>query len=184
MDTMLTDQAKRAVSVLTGFPELRVERTPALWARLLERAAPGLRVYPDAGLPASALGELVAAEEELWAQPPTVTVVDNVKNLARDTSYEEYSSIFGELEALAIKHQTTVVALHHVTRASDGRMRLTAGKYAGEDGASLVLGLTQDRANGKLAVYILKNRFGEADPNGGLVRNLSFEPNRNMRIEG
>lgn len=181
LDTDLTTQAIRTASIVSGRPMRAVKDSPRAWALYLERQVPQVRAYDLALTPREILG-LVNAEAEFWGTPPAVTVIDNVSNLIRDASYEEYRRIFMELHRVARLGDTFVLALHHVTRsASPGApLTLTSGQFAGEQEAEMVLGLWA-RDPDYLNVSVLKNRNGQADPTGNLYTTLRFD-RTTMRI--
>lgn len=180
LDTDLRSQAVRAASILTGTASTLVERHPDAYSLYLERQEPMCRIY-DLQVSPQNINELALAEEEYWGVSPTLIVVDNISNIVKDMSYESYRQVFIELQKVARMRDAVVLALHHVRReASEGRLKLHSGQYAGEQEAEIVLGLWRG-VNTSLEVGVLKNRNGQADPSGNLSFSLPMN-HKNLRL--
>jgi AAA domain len=174
LDTDLGTQAIRLAGILSGESQERVKQSPEIWADFLEKKAKKVRMY-DLNLDSRDLSKVVEAEAEFWGQSPELVVVDNIGNLIRDGSYEEFRAAFSDLHRVARAHDTFVLALHHVRRSSKvgTAPTMASGLFSGEQEAELVLGLTNDHG-GILSVSILKNRSGHSKPDGSLKVPLSF----------
>lgn len=168
LDTDLHTQAQRAVGILSKTPLRLVRAFPTVYARYLESKVNGCRIV-DLQLTTKEINELVIAEEEYHGVVPSLVVVDNVSNIVKDTSYESYRNAIVDLQKIARMRDTTVLALHHVTRgaAREERLTLHSGQYSGEQEAEIVLGLW--REGERINVGVLKNRNGRADPSGRLT---------------
>ena len=87
------------------------------------------------------LEERLIALGELYGNVPLV-ILDNLIDLEvpgyTHTDVGFYASSFGPLKQMAIRHNTCIMALHHVTRNSDGD-KTGLGTTATEDDGSAVL---------------------------------------------
>lgn len=176
LDTDLGTQAVRLASLSAQVPMSIVQESPATWADYLDRRTRNVRMY-DFTMDPTDLKDVVEAETEYWGAPPALTVVDNLGNIVRDGSYEEYRKAFAELHRVARRYDTFVLALHHVRRSSTNGAppTMSSGLYSGEQEAEIVLGLYADpREPGVLNVSVLKNRSGISRPDGSLAVPLTF----------
>lgn len=167
LDTDLASQAVRLAAMTSGTPMDTIKQDPEVWADYLERKVKMVRMY-DLSISSNELYGLLEAETEYWGHSPALTVVDNIGNLVRDGSFEDYRRAFSDLHRVAREFDTFVLALHHVRRNTNrGPLRPTmaSGQYTGEQEAEIVLGLFTE-ARDRLQVSILKNRSGQSDPNG------------------
>ena len=126
---------------------------------------------------------------ELLGKAPKVTIIDNVKNVRSERSASEvgfYDEVLPGLREIAEKHNTCMIALHHVTRR-DGAggdahglgtkaLKMTDLKYSGEHDSEHVLGLFHNHGMDRMFVQVLKQRDGEADPEGQLRVPLIWHP--------
>lgn len=186
LDTDITTQAIRSASVLSGVHMDQVKADPKKWSKYLETYANKVRCY-DLGMTVKDILSIIRAEEEFWGDPPALTIVDNVANLVRDGGYEEYRRIFVELHRVARMGNTCILALHHIGRGSATQvgkpLNLFSGQYSGEQEAELVLGLWRpSMENTDVNISVLKNRQGEAVPDGSMYSTLGFSPG-NGRME-
>lgn len=198
-DTDLATQAARVVASLTGVEFSQVKDDLAKWEAYLATSATSLPMMVDHPVDASEVDGLLTAAEEFYGVVPRLVVVDVWRNVVRGGAYEDYMDAIRELHRVARRRHTTIVVLHHVNRQggnSDGTkpIRLSDGKYGGEDEAEIVLGLStpkwvEDTLYGSIHVHepilrvaVLKNRNGPKDPEGRDVYvDLSIDYER-MRI--
>lgn len=177
LDTDLATQAQRTVALLTGQPLGVVRDDIETWQRFLAARVGTLPMVLDVPINASELEDAAGAFEEYYGCSPRFVVVDNLRDVIEGDGYEGHRNAFRTLKALARKLSCTVVVLHHLNRTSDGTegykaLKLTDMQYDGEKDPEFVLGLwkirdtTWGEAKEYLAVGILKNRFGTADPRG------------------
>ena len=135
---------------------------------------------------------------ELYGAAPKLVIIDNLIDLIveghvhTDTGF--YAAALNPLKQMAIKHNVCVMALHHVTRrGGEGgsnphglgtrALRMTDLLYSGEREAEHVIGVYHDVHKTKLHVQVLKQRDGDADPEGGLGTALRWHPPLG-RLEG
>jgi len=182
LDTDLATQAIRMSSILSGVSMLKVKQDPIVWADYLDKKAGYVRAY-DLPLESREMFGLLEAETEYWGVPPALTVVDNIGNMVREGSFEDYRRTFADLHRLARVADTCVIVLHHVkrTQGTGKKPTMTSGMYSGEQEAEIVLGLWSDKRE-LLNVSVLKNRSGDADPNGALSSPLRWDRDT-MRME-
>lgn len=168
LDTDPRTQASRIIARGTGIPSAKILEDRPRWAPWLREQKLKLKVGIQ---PTSAIevGEVIAADTEFWGKAPALVVVDDVSKLKMDRDYSSYDGAFLELHRAAKRHNTVVMAIHHLHRGDSSArtkpIRLTDGKYTGEYEAPIVLGLWRPQHN-QLKVGILKNRFGPDDPEG------------------
>lgn len=168
LDADLQTQAARTVSMLSSIPYDRVTENVEQWSKFLRERDRQLPMMFDYPVKASEVDEVVQSFEEFYSQAPSLIVVDNLKNITGAATYEAFNDSVLEMIRVAKKHKTAVLLLHHTNRQSLGPPHLRSGKFAGEDDAPFVLGLSQgwDNFIGKtLNVSVLKNRFGQHDIN-------------------
>lgn len=187
LDTDPLTQAARLVALHTEgkVTTSDVLASPAEWAEWLEDHPLPMLVVDQPVAP-SDLGEILEAHTMYWGEVPKMLVVDDIASLMmKSRDYEGFDSTILELRRVARKYQTTVVALHHVHRgdsaARNHKIKMSDGKYSGEYVAETILGLWRPKPQEpELRVSILKNRFGQDDPNGDLWARLYADPARCM----
>jgi len=183
IDTSMRDQAIRVASRLSGHPVAAIEDDLPFFSNWLDEQ-PMLNVrFVDDARDFEELGEIVEAECEFWGEPPRLTIVDNIGDMVTDESSAEYNSAFRELGRIAKRHDTHVLALHHLNRgpAADGDKSPTMRSlnYAGERKAEAILGLwSPDGSSEKMNVSVIKNRMGPANPTGKLFSALDLDLTR------
>lgn len=182
-DTDLGTQAGRTVSALTGVPHSEVMNDLDKWEKFLSANIPQLPLMYDYPATSDDVGDMIVAAEEFFGVVPPIVVVDVLKNVVAEKSYEGYVSAIEELHRAARRFGTCVVLLHHVNRQGRNAsgvkpVRLDDGQYGGEGDAEIVLGLWTPKGDidpiygwreylePKLRVSVLKNRFGAKDPEG------------------
>lgn len=176
LDTDLRTQAARTAAMHAGVSVSEVMAKPEQWSLYLERQAQNLRMY-DLTIGTKELMDLVLAEKQYWGKSPSLLVVDNVSNLLKTATYDEYRTIFIDLHKIARRGDTCVVALHHTRRDEVGALSLHSGQYGGEQEAEIVVGLWRREQPGlmdelghrSIRVGVLKNRNGIADTTTDLM---------------
>ena len=152
-------------------------------------AHPNLFIQAGAITAEGVAQRLEALTEVLGIAPPLV-VIDNLIDMVvpgyTHTDMGFYSSSLNELKQMSLKHNVCVMALHHVTRRGGESqnphglgtraLKMTDLLYSGEREAEHVLGVYHTVNKDKLAVQILKQRDGDADPEGGLEVQLLWHP--------
>jgi len=125
----------------------------------------------------------VEALTEVLGCAPKLIILDNLIDLIveghvhTDTGF--YAAALNPLKQMAIRHDTCVMALHHVTRRGGENgsnphglgtrpLKMTDLLYSGEREAEHVLGVYHDHKKDRMNIQILKQRDGDADPEGGL----------------
>lgn len=185
LDTDLTTQAVRAAAILSDNTTDAIKETLPKWGSFLDKAAYKVRAY-DLGYSPREILDVISAESEFWGDSPSLVIVDNISNLVQDGGYEEYRKVFLDLHRVARTANTCVVVCHHIGRDSARRttgsvkvppISLWSGQYSGEQESEIVLGLWNG-GDDKLNVSILKNRTGEADPQGELYVKLKFDKSK------
>lgn len=129
---------------------------------------------------------LEALTEVLGTAPPLV-IVDNLNDLHvegfnyTDTGF--YAKALPELKSMSKKWNVCMMALHHVTRhgvESHGlgtkKLRMIDMMYAGERDGEHVLGIYHASNKDRMNIQILKQRDGDADPEGGMEVSLLWHP--------
>jgi len=122
----------------------------------------------------------LSAYEEVYGYDPTLIVVDNLIDVADgDDEFSAGRKVMKELKFLARDTGAAVLVLHHTTEAhfvADGRAPARAS-ILGKDTRLPALVLTcHTHSDGFMAVAVVKNRYGPADPSGGSPVFLSFDP--------
>jgi len=119
---------------------------------------------------------------EILGYAPKLVIIDNLIDLIveghvhTDTGF--YAAALNPLKQMAIRHDTCIMALHHVTRKGGENsnphglgtraLKMTDLLYSGERESEHVLGIYHDHKKDRMNIQILKQRDGEADPEGGL----------------
>lgn len=179
MDTSSRTQAARVVAALTGKPTAHALRERAWAADVLRKAHLPISFY-DQSVSVEDVDEMIQADKVWFGQTPVLVVVDDVRKLRKDADgeYEAFEHAFFELHQLARKHDTVVLALHHINRKREGHgvqpVNLDDLKYGGDFEAEIVLGLWRP-VRDRLRIGVLKNRSGEDDPAGGLFVELKVD---------
>lgn len=151
--------------------------------------------YPNLFIHAGALTvegieDRLVALTEVLGEAPKLVVIDNLIDTVVPGHHHQdvgfYASSLNDLKQMAIRHNSCVLALHHVTRrGSDSSsphglgtraLKMTDLLYSGEREAEHVLGVFHSVDKSKLHVQVLKQRDGEADPEGGLSVPLVWHP--------
>lgn len=192
LDTALSDHAIRLIARNTGEKVQDIEQghdeDPAAWAGAWGAYLDGLdhRVrFADSTYDIDDIDDLVLAETEFLGQAPAMVIVDNLMNVVAEESASEYRNALSALKRVAKKHNTMVMALHHLRKPPARKreededptalpVRLTDALYEGDKEAKYVLGLWKSAYN-KLAVAVLKNRMGPASPSGQLHTSLTVD---------
>ena len=106
-------------------------------------------------------------------------MVDNIRNVVKDHSYEAFAGTFKGLHHVAMETDTCVVVLHHVTRSNADMFKplpVYAGQFSGEQDSAVVLGLWRPAAHANgVNVSVLKQREGQFDPSGNMYQTLDFD---------
>lgn len=133
LDTDPLTQAARVVARLANVSTREVLDDPAKWAPWLEEQSTQMRLLHEP-ITAEEVGEVMEADAEFWGKVPALVVVDDVSKLKmKDRSYQDFDGAMLELHRAAKKHQTVVLALHHLHRGDSSNrtkpIRLSDGKY-------------------------------------------------------
>ena len=132
----------------------------------------------------------VEALSEVYGAAPRLVIVDNlIDTIVPGSHHQEigfYAQILNQLKQLALETDTCIVALHHVTRrGGEGgsphglgtrSLKMTDLLFAGEREAEHVIGIYHSTAQDRIYAEILKQRDGEADPEGGVYVPLVWQP--------
>lgn len=135
----------------------------------------------------------VVALTEVLGSAPKLVILDNLIDLTVEghvhTDNGFYAAALNPLKQMAIEHDTCVMALHHVTRRGGDTgqnphglgtrpLRMTDLLYSGERESEHVVGVYHDAAKEKMFIQILKQRDGNADPEGGLRVPLTWQASK------
>lgn len=133
----------------------------------------------------------LVALTEILGHAPKLVIIDNLIDLIVDghvhTDTGFYAAALNPLKQMAIKHDTCIMALHHVTRKGGESgtnphglgtrpLKMTDLLYSGERESEHVIGVYHDPKKDKLNIQILKQRDGAADPEGGLRVPVTWHP--------
>lgn len=178
LDTDLATQASRTLAYLTGFNQDDIRNNPERFADTLKQNERRLPMMVDYPVYADQVDEVCRAFEEFYGRGPQMIVVDNLKDVVRNESYESYRESLRELHRVARKRGSAVLILHHINRkneyAQDGDQapKLADGQFTMEQDCEFVLGLWQATPNfgpPVLMIRVLKNRFGRKGGDCGML---------------
>lgn len=179
LDTPDRQQAYRMVAIDSGVPYHTVKDNPDWAVEYITQNLRSVRGYNSVGNREATrvIDQMIKAEAEYWGEPPALTIIDNMRNITKEHSYEAFADAFQGLHQVAMRNNTVVVALNHVVRAHADMatpLSMWSGQFAGEQDAAIVLGLW--RANSySVNVSVLKQREGPFDPTGGDYCTLMFD---------
>lgn len=178
LDTDAVTQGARVIAHLTGRDTAEIMADPSAYAGIVRASDLPVRAI-DRPVAATDVDPILKALADYWGRPPSLVIVDDVSKLKMDREYQAYDEAFLTLHRAARRHHTVVLALHHLHRGDSMARRkqpkLSDGKYTGEYEAELVLGNWRPSPD-ELRISVLKNRFGEDDPEGGLYAKLYANP--------
>ena len=156
----------------------------------LQDVRPHLFIHAGA-LKFEAMELRIQALREVYGKAPKLVVIDNlIDTIVPGSHHQEtgfYAQILNQLKQLALDADTCIVALHHVTRRGGERgesphglgtrgLKMTDLLFAGEREAEHVLGVYHSRDQSRMFIQILKQRDGQADPEGGVYTPLVWQP--------
>ena len=171
-----------AFDILRYDPDRAIER--------LEGRHPLLAIEAG-GVSLERVGQLVDAAEEWLGRTPGVVILDNLISLIVPGQHPQdvgfYAVALPHLQRLALERNVCIIALHHITRRGNDNGRQVQGLgtrkltmtdllYSGEREAEHVLGIYHDREKTRLNIQVLKQRDGDADPEGNLEVSLRWHP--------
>lgn len=188
-DSTELTMASRLASTITGRylfdTEQQILKDPE-WAASLLRQADHIRWSFDSSPAFDDIGLEVEAFEEVWGEPPWLTVVDNVTDV-QDDGGDEFSALrytMKGLKYLARSSNSAVLALHHTSEAVESRpcppRKAIHGKISQMPAVILTIGPGDGSAY--MPICCVKNRQGPADFTGQDAMYLSFDPSV-MRLE-
>lgn len=199
LDTPLHDQAARFIATWHGGVTVaQVLEDPETWSKYLAalRTKDGLPLplrFSDVPMNVEEMAELVEAETEWFGQPPALIIVDNASDLLEEEeNRSSFMRLFRYLDAVAKDTEAVVLGLHHIKRGgtqdpslSNGLRppTMTDGVFAGEQKAQAVMSVWRPQ-EGVMGVALLKNRMGEARPDGSLHVLLNADLSRSTLYEG
>jgi KaiC/GvpD/RAD55 family RecA-like ATPase len=171
LDTPLMTQAERWWALHCGVPQEVVEKTPRLFADRTDRMREGHGWVEWNALPVTVdeVRELLLGIKEYTGSYPALVVVDVIKDLLEEGSYEEFSTAFKRMKEFAMGAKITIVTLHHATKSSEptSKLHLRDVEYTGDKQPDVVLGMyakDETRPN----MLVLKNRSGQMSSTGGV----------------
>lgn len=187
-DSTELTMASRLAASLTGRylfdVEQQILREPA-WAGDLLRQVDHIRWSFDSSPTFNDIGAEVEAFEEVWGEPPHLTVVDNVTDV-QDDGGDEFSALryaMKGLKYLARSANTAVLALHHTSEGVESKPCPPRYAIHGKISQLPALILTLGPADGLyMPIACVKNRQGPADRTGQTAMYLYFDP-AVMRLE-
>ena len=160
----------------------------------LQGANPNLFISTGAQSVGGINDRLVALTEIMGAAPKLVILDNLIDTMVEGHVHTDngfYAAALNPLKQMAIKHNTCIMALHHVTRRGGENMsnphglgtralRMTDLLYSGEREAEHVIGIYHNMTKDTLYVQVLKQRDGDADPEGGLRIPLAWQPTKGL----
>lgn len=165
--------------------EQQVIQEPEWAAGIIRKVADHIRWSFDSSPAFEDISEEVAAFEEEWGEPPWLTVVDNVTDVADDGG-DEFSALrytMKGLKYMARSTNTCVLALHHTSEAVQSKPCPPRSAIHGKISQMPALILTIGPAEGAyMPVACVKNRQGPANVTGQDAMYLHFSPEV-MRLE-
>lgn len=187
-DSTELTMASRLAATLTGRylfdVEQQILRDPE-WAGDLLRGVDHIRWSFDSSPAFEDIDLEVAAFNEVWGEPPHLTVIDNVTDVADDGG-DEFSALrytMKGLKFLARDNNTAVLALHHTSEAVESRPCPPRKAIHGKISQMPALILTIGPSDGiYMPVACVKNRQGPADITGQTAMYLSYDPSV-MRLD-
>lgn len=171
LDTPLMTQAARWSALHAGLGVEQIAKTPDYYIRKVPRLRKGHGWVEWSAVPmrVEELPDLLRGVQEYTGSYPGLVIVDVVKDILVEGSYEEMATTFKLLKEYAMRAKLTVVSLHHSTKNIDPTkpLHLRDVEYSGDKQPDVVLGMyAKDEVNP--VMQVLKNRDGEGSPNGNL----------------
>lgn len=188
-DSTELTMASRLASTITGRylfdTEQAILKDPEWGARLMREHGSHISWVFDSSPSFDDIGQEVEAFEEVWGEPPWLTVVDNVTDV-QDDGGDEFSALrytMKGLKFLARHSNSAVLALHHTSEAVESKpcppRRAIHGKISQMPAVILTVGMGD---GSYMPVACVKNRQGPADFTGQDAMYLSFDPSV-MRLQ-
>lgn len=146
----------------------------------LQDEYPNLFIHPGAVTVDEIEARLIALTEVL-GEAPKMVVIDNLIDLIVPGYHHQeigfYATAFNPLKQMAHKHNTMILALHHIRKEQPTQaLKMTDLLFAGDREAEHVLGVYQSVTKDKLYIQVLKQRDGRADADGGFEVPLQWHP--------
>lgn len=168
------------VEISWAFDTLRHPKRKAQLIKELEDTYPNLFINQGAVTIEQIEDRLIALTEILGSAPKMV-VIDNLIDLIIPGHHHQevgfYATAFNPLKQMAQKHNTMIMALHHIKKEVPTQaLKVTDLLYAGDREAEHVLGIYHEPDKTKMYVQILKQRDGAADGEGGVKVPLVWHP--------
>jgi replicative DNA helicase len=166
----------RAAALLTGHTvtavEARTGEDAGHYKQVLQDHLRDIRWEFEQSPSLTEISEATQAFAHLYGEYPHLIVVDNLGNVYGDSDDDNVSlrHAVEQLKVLAAESGASVVALHHLTGEFDSSDRpAPLSALIGKVSKPAALVLTLFRGNyGDIGCCVVKNRFGPADPRGGL----------------
>lgn len=178
LDTPLRTQAERWNALHAEKP---IGRTPSVYTAMTDRKRKGhgWLEWSDIGMDVSQLPDLMKGVKEYTGTLPGLVIVDVVKDLLKEGSYEELSIVFKELKEIAMQARVLVMSLHHATKSNDPSKKLSLRdvEYTGDKQPDVVLGM-YSRDEVSPTVSVLKNRSGLGSPDGNVKMRFRWDWSR------
>lgn len=171
LDTGLTTQSRRWWALHCEKPIEVVDKAPDMYRKKTDRLRKGHGwiEWCDHPMKADDMQGLLQGVKEYTGVYPGLVIVDVIKDLLEEGSYEEFSTAFKVMKTTAMGAKITVVTLHHATKAKepDKKLHLRDVEYTGDKQPDVVLGMYAKNDN-RPNMLVLKNRAGEMSPTGGV----------------
>ena len=124
----------------------------------------------------------VMAWQEVWGDPPSLIIVDNLIDISSLDGDEWGSSrkTLRELKGLAKELSCAVLVLHHVSESYETKREGAPASrdILGKDNRLAALVLTMNIAGGIAGMAAVKNRYGQSDPNAENMVGFRFDAPR------
>lgn len=180
LDTPLVTQATRTWAYLTRMKIRDVERNPRRWMQKAQRVARLRHVqwveWVDTPIAAKDVSDMCGAFVEYMGVSPRLIIVDNIREIVSEQSYNGYLDAFQTLKRVAFNHSATVVTLHHATKHNEpgDPLYLNDVEYTGDKQPDVVVGMYTQSPR-IVALQFLKSRLGESAADGSLKIKLKVD---------
>lgn len=180
-DTNAHTMAMRLASMISGKSQGDVEhllQNDVGWTRATLARANHIVWSFESSPSLQDIDEEVQAFEELWGCPPVAIFVDNLMDIATDGG-EEFASmraIMKELKFLARHTNAGIIVLHHTSEGVPGSPCQPRSALQGKVAQLPALICTLGVVNTSMAIAPVKNRYGRANADAGLLAWLAFSP--------
>jgi RecA-family ATPase len=182
-DTHEHTMALRLASMITDVDQSQVEpmMADADWAGEILAQAKHIRWCFESAPSLADIELEIDAFVELYGQYPELVVIDNLIDCTHSDgdAWESLRSLLREFKWWSRETSAAFLTLHHTSEGVAGNPAPPRSAIMGKLAQTPACILTVTNSNpGFLGVCAVKNRYGPADPSGGAVSWLVYEPAR------